>query len=80
MISLIVFEGWRYFPFDFLFILARLQAIPKEFYEAIKPYMLELTYEDFKTSLSDIVWIHKEISPELKKRMQEGSFPTRDLI
>jgi multiple sugar transport system permease protein len=34
MMSLIVFEGWRYFPFDFLFILARLQAIPKAFYEA----------------------------------------------
>ena len=34
MISLIVFEGWRYFPFDFLFILARLQAIPETFYEA----------------------------------------------
>lgn len=57
-----------------------LENDPKEFYEAIKPYMLELSYEDFKASLSDIVWIHKEISPELKKRMQEGSFPTRDLI
>ena len=34
MMSLIVFEGWRYFPFDFLFILARLQAIPETFYEA----------------------------------------------
>jgi len=34
MISLIFFEGWRYFPFDFLFILARLQAIPDELYEA----------------------------------------------
>lgn len=34
MISLIAFEGWRYFPFDFLFILARLQAIPDVFYEA----------------------------------------------
>lgn len=34
MIFLIVFEGWRYFPFDFLFILARLQAIPEAFYEA----------------------------------------------
>jgi len=34
MISLIAFEGWRYFPFDFLFILARLQAIPEVFYEA----------------------------------------------
>jgi len=34
MIFLVVFEGWRYFPFDFLFILARLQAIPEAFYEA----------------------------------------------
>ncbi len=34
MLSLIAFEGWRYFPFDFLFILARLQAIPEVLYEA----------------------------------------------
>lgn len=34
MLALIFFEGWRYFPFDFLFILARLQAIPNELYEA----------------------------------------------
>lgn len=34
MLSLIAFEGWRYFPFDFLFILARLQAIPDDLYEA----------------------------------------------
>jgi len=30
----ILFEGWRYFPFAFLFILARLQAIPDELYQA----------------------------------------------
>jgi multiple sugar transport system permease protein len=34
MICLIAFEGWRYFPFDFLFILARLQAIPDVLYDA----------------------------------------------
>jgi multiple sugar transport system permease protein len=34
LISVICFEGWRYFPFAFLFILARLQAIPDELYEA----------------------------------------------
>lgn len=32
--SVILFEGWRYFPFAFLFILARLQAIPDELYQA----------------------------------------------
>ena len=30
----ILFEAWRYFPFAFLFILARFQAIPKDMYEA----------------------------------------------
>lgn len=30
----ILFQGWRYFPFSFLFFLARLQALPDELYEA----------------------------------------------
>jgi len=34
LISVIFFEGWRYFPFAMLLILARLQAIPQSFYEA----------------------------------------------
>lgn len=32
--AVILFQAWRYFPFAFLFILARLQAIPDELYEA----------------------------------------------
>ena len=34
--SVILFQAWRYFPFAFLFILARIQAIPDELYEAAK--------------------------------------------
>ncbi len=34
LVSVILFEGWRYFPFAFLFILARLQAIPDDLYQA----------------------------------------------
>jgi multiple sugar transport system permease protein len=34
LISVIFFEGWRYFPFAFLFILARLQGIPDELHQA----------------------------------------------
>ena len=34
LISVIFFDAWRYFPFAFLFILARLQAIPKPLYES----------------------------------------------
>ena len=32
--TVIAFEAWRYFPFAYLFLLARLQAIPKELDEA----------------------------------------------
>jgi multiple sugar transport system permease protein len=34
--TVIVFEAWRYFPFAFLFILARLQALPRELEEAAR--------------------------------------------
>ncbi|CAM4271894.1 carbohydrate ABC transporter permease [Kibdelosporangium persicum] len=36
LLTVIVFEGWRYFPFAFLFILARLQAIPGDLEEAAR--------------------------------------------
>ena len=32
--TVIAFEGWRYFPLAFLFILARMQSIPQDMYEA----------------------------------------------
>ncbi len=32
--TVIAFEAWRYFPLSFLFILARMQAIPSDIYEA----------------------------------------------
>ncbi len=34
LMMVILFEAWRYFPFAFLFILARLQALPDDLYEA----------------------------------------------
>jgi multiple sugar transport system permease protein len=36
LLTVIVFEGWRYFPFAFLFLLARLQAVPVELEEAAR--------------------------------------------
>ena len=35
-LMIVLFQGWRYFPFAFLFILARIQAIPDDIYEAGK--------------------------------------------
>jgi len=34
LLTVIAFEGWRYFPFAFLFLLARLQSVPAELEEA----------------------------------------------
>ncbi|MFG2073718.1 multiple sugar transport system permease protein [Nonomuraea maritima] len=34
LLTVIAFEAWRYFPFAFLFLLARLQALPRELDEA----------------------------------------------
>jgi multiple sugar transport system permease protein len=34
LFTVIAFEAWRYFPFAFLFLLARLQAVPRELEEA----------------------------------------------
>jgi multiple sugar transport system permease protein len=34
LLTVIAFEAWRYFPFAFLFLLARLQAVPAELEEA----------------------------------------------
>ncbi len=36
LMTVIFFEGWRYFPFVMIFILARLQTIPSELYEAVE--------------------------------------------
>jgi multiple sugar transport system permease protein len=36
LLTVIAFEGWRYFPFAFLFIVARLQALPGEIEEAAR--------------------------------------------
>ena len=36
LLTVIAFEGWRYFPFAFLFLLARLQAVPADLEEAAR--------------------------------------------
>ena len=36
LLTVIVFESWRYFPFAFLFLLARLQAVPADLEEAAR--------------------------------------------
>jgi NitT/TauT family transport system substrate-binding protein len=53
---------------------------PKEYYEKVKPYLENSSFEDFKTSLNTIEWLNGGISPALQKRLDEANFPTRDLL
>ena len=57
-----------------------LKKDPKEFYTTVQPYISDMSYDEFVDSLGDIVWINRDISPELKQRMNQENFPTRDLM
>lgn len=60
--------------------LLALKDNPKEYYEIIKAYLPETSYEEFQDSLEDIVWINKTLSPELEKRLNQANFPIRKII
>lgn len=53
---------------------------PKEYYETIKMYLPETSYEEFQHSLEDIIWINKAMSPALQERLNKANFPIRGII
>jgi NitT/TauT family transport system substrate-binding protein len=57
-----------------------LEQDPKEFYETVRPYMENMSYEEFQASIDDIVWINSTLDKTLIERMQQASFPTKDLL
>lgn len=57
-----------------------LQKDPKEFYEVVQPYMLDMSFKEFQETFEDIVWINKDLPAELKQHLNSTNFPTRDLI
>ncbi len=57
-----------------------LKKDPKEFYNTVKPYILDVSYESFEKDLDNIIWINKEISEELKQNMKESFYPMGGLI
>lgn len=60
--------------------LLALEANPKEYYETIKSYLPQTSYEEFQDSLHDIIWINKTISPQLQERLNQAHFPIRGII
>lgn len=57
-----------------------LQNDSRKFYETVKPYTPDTSYDEFMHSLDDIIWINKQISPQLYERLQEAHFPVKSLI
>lgn len=57
-----------------------LQKNPKDFYQKVKLYLDNPTYNEFTKMLENIKWIHQKPSPELQKRMEEIQFPSKDIM
>jgi NitT/TauT family transport system substrate-binding protein len=57
-----------------------LQKTPHDYYEKVKPYLENTTYEDFLASLQQIEWLNLERSDALIKKLNSIAFPTRDLL
>ena len=53
---------------------------PKEFYETIKSYLPNTSYEEFLTSLNDIIWINSNAPEEIITKLRNSNFKTRDII
>jgi NitT/TauT family transport system substrate-binding protein len=53
---------------------------PKSFYVKVQSYMQDMSYDDFVTTLDDIIWIHNHMDENLKKKLVKSNFPIRDLL
>lgn len=57
-----------------------LKQNPKEFFETIKAYLPDTTFEDFEQSLNDIIWINKNIPKKLTEKLNNSNFPTKEIL
>lgn len=57
-----------------------LQNNPYEFYETVKPYLINTNYEEFLASLNDIIWLNKELPEDVLNKLYNSNFRTKDII
>ncbi|MEA1989550.1 MAG: hypothetical protein U9N57_10160 [Pseudomonadota bacterium] len=57
-----------------------LKQDPKVYYTAVKPYLEDVSYQDFKAALNDIEWLNETPTDEIVKKMNSIDFPSRDLL
>ncbi len=57
-----------------------LKTNPRDYYEKVKPYLENSSYEEFSASLNQMEWLNSELSEPLIKKLNQTSFPIRDLL
>ena len=60
--------------------ISALRSDPQEFYERVKIYLPETSYEEFLDSLGDIVWLDGTLPEDLKERLEKAKFSTKELL
>jgi len=53
---------------------------PKEFYEVVKPYLGNPTYEEFTDMRKNIKWMGEVADPKITEWMDKIEFPTENLV
>lgn len=57
-----------------------LQKDEKAYYDLIKDYLYDTSFEEFQKSLSHIKWINKNIDQNILDSLKEHNFPTKELL
>ncbi|MGJ0311764.1 ABC transporter substrate-binding protein [Aliarcobacter cryaerophilus] len=57
-----------------------LEKDEKAYYDLIKDYLYDTSFEEFQQSLSNIKWINKNIDQNIIDSLKEHSFPTKELL
>lgn len=60
--------------------LKALRDDPKEYYQTVKPYLDNPSYDEFTHMVHNIRWIHRSKDPVLLKQLETINFPDKDLI
>jgi len=54
---------------------------PKKFYETVKPYLDNLSYQEFIQMVHNIQWMEdKALTPGMLKQLEKSEFPTKELL
>ncbi|MGJ0352643.1 hypothetical protein NG783_04975 [Aliarcobacter cryaerophilus] len=57
-----------------------LEKDEKAYYDLIKDYLYDRSFEEFEQSLSNIKWINKNIDQNILDSLKEHNFPTKELL